>query len=513
MTAARTFDVAIVGYGPVGAMLALLLQQAGVSVVMFERDAGECRYPKAAHFDDEVIRILQSVDLAHLIEEMTPPTRFEFFDRNWRKFLSRRFPAGVSDQSFGHDYMFFQPDVERAMRAALGSHPNAPDILLGYEVAALDQDQDGVTMTASSLSDGSSESYRARYVVGCDGARSVVRKTMGTAFEARAESHPWFVVDVKLTTEADPGWDQWEYCNPDRIVTYIPLSGPYRRFEFDVQPGNDPATLASPRRTWELLGPWLQPHQAEILRSDVYRFHSLLARSWRDRRLFIAGDAAHLMTPKAGQGLCTGMRDASNLAWKLVRVLRRQAPDSLLDSYETERKPAAAEYVDLSAFLTAQIMLAARRTDSELATDAEEIMVPRQTYGDAASRSVDALAGTLSRQPLLADGSRMDDAVGVRFALIATPEILAALTQAQRDQIAALDAHVLPADEAGLAAYLGGIGRQALLVRPDRYVAGSAISVAEVPAMLAAATGAFAAAPIGPGGLAPERQRVMQQVS
>ena len=124
---------------------------------------------------------------------------------------------------------------------------------------------------------------------------------------------------MRLTdAAADPGMDQWEYCNPERIVTYIPLSGRYRRFEFDVKDGETDAELKDIGRSWELLSPWLKPGEATILRNDIYRFHSLLASRWRDGRLFIAGDAAHLMAPKLGQGLCNGIRDAANLAWKLA---------------------------------------------------------------------------------------------------------------------------------------------------------------------------------------------------
>ena len=478
------YDVIVVGYGPVGAMLALLLKEQGLRVLIVNKDREIEPYPRAAHFDDEIIRVYQTVGLAHLSEGMENPPRYRYFDKDWTPFLSRLFPSGISDQGYKHDFMFFQPDVERAMRDRLSSGSGAPAMALGETVTRVWQTDDlaGVdTIDAS----GVARSHSARWLVGCDGAASIVRKAMGSSFDQLAASHRWFIVDVKLTERAvDPGMDQWEYCNPDRIVTYVPLSGPYRRYEFDVKEEETDADFAGVERTWSMLSPWLKPDEAIIMRQDVYRFHSLLASKWRERRLFIAGDAAHLMTPKLGQGLCNGIRDVTNLAWKLGLVTRGEAASHLLDSYEAERKGPARQHIEISAYMVEQIISKAGGRGDDGQPVVEQIVAPRQKIGDEASRADDALVGTLSHQPILADGTRLDDSVGYRFALLATPSLVAALEEEDRRALSDIGAVVLSAEDRAVADYLADADRDAILIRPDRYIAGSARRSAGASALL-----------------------------
>lgn len=484
-------DVVIAGYGPVGAMLALLLKEMGVRTLVIDRDTEVQKFPRAAHFDDEIVRVLQTVGLGQLSDTMENPPRYQYFDADWKPFLARLFPAGISDQSYKYDFMFFQPDVERAMRAKLAASWAAPELLLGHEALDMVQDATGVDVRVRNLATGDVTTHRSRYLVGCDGASSVVRKSMATTFEQLSESHQWYVVDLKLTGDADPGADQWELCDPDRIVTYVPLSGPYRRFEFDVKPGESQEELSSPERTWALLDRWVAPTNARILRNDIYRFHSLLADRWRDGRLFIAGDAAHLMTPKLGQGLCTGIRDVDNLSWKLARVLQGDAEPELLDTYESERMPPARQYIEISAHMVRMIVQKASGLEGDREV-VEEIVAGRQRLGDAAIREADKFIGTLSRQPVVADGRRLDDLIGYRFALLATVELADSMSSSDRDDLMALDAVILRGDDQAVGDYLGDVDRGALLIRPDRYVAGSASDSVELSAVLHAARRTFA---------------------
>lgn len=489
------YDVIIVGYGPVGAMLGLLFKELGVRALLLERDTIVQPFPRAAHYDDEAIRVYQAVGLSHLSEAMGNPPRYQYYDKDWKPFLARLFPTGISNQSFKYDFMFYQPDVERAMRAELEQGLGAPDVRLGVTVTSIEQDANGVTVRATDSS-GAEQTYRAGWVVGCDGATSLVRKTMGTRYEQIAESRQWYIVDIELLGDAadDPGDDQWEYCDPERIVTYIQLSGPYRRFEFDVKPGESEADLGTPERTWELMSPWFKPHEARIMRNDIYKFHSLLAETWRDGRLLIAGDAAHVMTPKLGQGLCTGIRDVANLAWKLGRVIAGTADDSILDTYQAERREPAREYIEISAYMVSQIIQKAEHDDEDDDEGAvEQIVSPRQKIGTDADRADDDLIGTLSHQPTLADGRRMDDLVGYRFNLLATPAAADALTAEDRAALLALGAVVLRAEDAGLAAWLAETGRETILIRPDRYVAGSGRDAAGTSRTLATAARRYAA--------------------
>jgi 3-(3-hydroxy-phenyl)propionate hydroxylase len=490
-----SYDVAIVGLGPVGAMIALLLKEQGVRTLVLERDTDVQPFPRAAHFDDEAIRVYQAVGLETLSEEMGNPPRYQYYDKDWRPFLARLFPTGISDQSFKYDFMFYQPDVERAMRARLTEGPGAPDIRLGVSVTSLTQDSDGVTVAARDEA-GVTTEYRASYVIGCDGASSIVRKSMRSSFTEIAPSRQWYIVDLELlgTAADDPGDDQWEYCDPDRIVTYIQLSGPYRRFEFDVKPGESEADLGTVERTWELIAPWFKPNEARIMRNDIYKFHSLVAEGWRDGRLLIAGDSAHVMAPKLGQGLCTGIRDAANLAWKLARVVAGTADDSILDSYEEERREPARQYVEISAYMVSQIISkASGEDDSTTEPSIEQIVSPRQMIGDDSIRGEDELVGQLSHQPTLADGTRMDDSVGYRFLLLAKTGVVDRLTAHDRAALLALGAIVLRADDPALASYLEEVGRDALLIRPDRYIAGSANGPSALGALLGRAAATYAA--------------------
>ncbi len=485
------YDVIVVGYGPVGTMLALLLKEEGMRTLVVSKEREIERYPRAAHFDDEIIRVYQAVGLAHLSEEMENPPRYQYFDKDWTPFLARLFPGGISDQGYQHDFMFFQPDLERAMRDRLSDGEGAPVVALGETVARVWQTDELAWVEVRDES-GATKAYSAKWLIGCDGAASTVRKSIGSTFDQLAPSHKWYIVDVKLTDlAADPGMDQWEYCNPDRIVTYIPLSGPYRRYEFDVKDGETDVDLAGAERTWELLSPWLKPGEAIVLRNDIYRFHSLLASRWREGRLLIAGDAAHLMAPKLGQGLCNGIRDAANLAWKIGRVVRGEAAPHLLDSYEAERKGPARQHIEISAYLVSQIISKASGEEQSGEPVVEQIVAPRQVIGDDDLRAHDALAGTLSRQPMLANGRRMDDSVGYRFALLAMPSLAGALSASDIRALSALGAVVLRAEDRSLADYLTDIDRGALLVRPDRYIAGSARTSIELSAILEEARHAY----------------------
>ena len=488
-----TYDVAIVGYGPVGATLALLLQELGHSVVVVDRETEVARFPKAAHFDDEIVRLLQTMGLRHLIDDMAPPLRYVYFDQEWNIFLERIFPSGMSNQGYLYDYMFFQPDVEHGARERLMTQPNQPNVLLGHDVTHIEQDDTGANLDVFDMATGTPRRLRARYVVGCDGGRSTVRKTIGSAYEEISPSHDWYIVDVKVTGNQLPGLDQWEWCHPDRIVTMIALCGPYRRFEFDVQPTDDPDVLSSWEKTWELLSPWLQPDEAEILRKDVYRFHSLLAEKWREGRLLIAGDAAHLMTPKLGQGLCTGMRDSANLAWKLSQVLKGASSDTLLDSYEVERKPAARQYVEISAFLANEILVHSHDPGGSSAPEVQQIALERQRLAPESSRSTDDLVGALSAQPTLTDGTPLDDLLGYAFAMLISTDLAANLDDNTERLLSALGAVTVVADDPSVAAYLAECERGALLLRPDRYIAGSATTPDDVRSMLVSAVANYAA--------------------
>ena len=340
-------DVIIVGCGPVGVMAALRSAQRGLSVIALDRDPDLYPFPRAIGMDDEVQRLFQNAGLTDQLKEWS--TRMmgaEFLDANGVRVVGMELPPDFRGPS-GHYPMvsFDQPSVEQFLRAA--AIKAGVDVRLGVEVTAVTSDQP--TSDASvTLADGSI--LRARWVIGADGASSTVRRLIGVTLEDQGFDEPWLVVD---TTKLDPGLAlsplAQQHCNPERVVTVVPGHGTRRRWEFQLREGETREEMLEPSRIAELLKPWGTPDQLHVDRAAVYRFHAAVADTFRRGNVFLVGDAAHQMPPFNGQGMCTGMRDADNLTWKLAHVANGLAGDALLDTYDSERRPHAAGQVEHSA--------------------------------------------------------------------------------------------------------------------------------------------------------------------
>ena len=347
-------DVAIVGYGPVGAVLANLLGQRGLDVVVLEPTLDVYHLPRAAHFDDEIMRAFQSIGLADEILPSTTPV------------VGMDFVTAAGDKLFGYasedrprrlgwevGYLFHQPGLERALRAGVGRFPTV-EVRLGEEVVELDTTApDSVGLVVRSLDTGEEVTVRARYVVGCDGARSFVRKALGVGLDDTGFDQPWLVVDTVLRDDATCTLPDrvLQICDPARPATFVPSVGRHRRWEL-MSMGESAETLLEPDTIARLLAPWVEVGQdVDIERSAVYSFHALVAAEWRRGRVLLAGDAAHQMPPFLGQGMCAGIRDAVNLAWKLDAVLGSDAGDGLLDTYQPEREPHVRAITDLAVAL------------------------------------------------------------------------------------------------------------------------------------------------------------------
>jgi 3-(3-hydroxy-phenyl)propionate hydroxylase len=292
------------------------------------------------------------------------------------------------------------------------------------------------------------------------------------------------VVDVLLNepvSTLSPGTVQ--ICDPARPITSIECVGGRHRWEIKLMPGDDAATFAEPENVWPRLKPWLTPQQAHIERAVVYTFRAAIAERWRRGRVLLAGDAAHQTPPFLGQGLCAGVRDAANLAWKLHWVLKGLAPQSLLDSYQQEQsahvRAFIQEAVRIGDILQVTDPHAAARRDQELVERPQMLASIRPSLGAGLHAGWPAPAGTYSQQPVLSDGRRMDDAAGLRFVVLGSREILDGVSPATRDIWRRADALIL-ADEG--AAYLSQLGYPCVIVRPDRYILAAAKSAAELDA-------------------------------
>lgn len=348
----RPVSVVIVGAGPTGVVAAHLLAQRGIDVLLLEREAAPYPLPRAVHFDDETFRVFQAIGLhAEIAARSRAIPGMQLVDRSLRPVfeLPRRAesgPHGLPESSF-----FDQPELELVLREGLARRPNVT-LLSRTEMEAIEQDRDDgpapVRVTFRDRESGVLSEVWTQAVLACDGARSRTRGFVGVAMEDLGFDETWLVVDVRSPAPfvAFPGAQQ--VCDPGRPSTYMPVLEDRHRWEFMLMPGDVPAEMTRPERVRALVAPWLgdrDPSTLELLRAAVYTFRSIVARPWRRGRVFLLGDAAHQTPPFLGQGLCAGVRDAANLAWKLALHLRGDADARILDSYESERRPHARRVI------------------------------------------------------------------------------------------------------------------------------------------------------------------------
>jgi 3-(3-hydroxy-phenyl)propionate hydroxylase len=510
-------DIAIVGYGPVGQAVSAWLARAGHRVAAFERFNEIYRLPRAVHIDHEIMRLLQDLGLAdRLADEMLPLREYNWFGADGEPLMTLT-PPQPSLSGWESDYLFFQPELERT----LDGHACAPEgvsVYRGWVAEGLDDDADGATLTVRRHEEdrpgelratAETRAVRARWVIGADGANSFVREAVGIPRRDLGFQERWLVVDAEphnMAALADlPTACQW--CDPRRPTTHVQSGPRHHRWEFMLLPGERPEDFEDPARVWALLEPWYTPGDGPLTRSAVYEFRSMLAERMRDGHLLLAGDSAHLTPPFLGQGLCSGLRDAANLAWKLDLVLRGLAPDTLLDTVEVERQPHT-EWVIRFAIELGRVLCeldpeaAAERDTTLRGADAPPpVEFPPVSAGvvhQAGEGSPDPLAGTLGLQGRVAVDGReglFDDVVGRGWTLIAAAgDPLESLDEERRAVLHALDVTVASLDplapaavadvDGRLTAWLARDGTHAVLTRPDFYVFGSVASPDALPALV-----------------------------
>ena len=334
-------DVVIIGGGPVGCLLAVLLNDMGVSNTVIERDLQPYMLPRAAVMDDEIQRVFHDHGMGPWLEANTTTlTRADFVGPDGSVVIGTDLPE-LGLQGVPPVVCHYQPELDTMLRARCEA--GGTRALWGRTVTDL-VDRGGSCLTT--LDTG--EVIESRWVVGCDGASSWTRRHLGIALEDLRFDQEWLVVDIAMkegsAVELPLGVRQ--YCRPERPCTYVKVHGPYRRWEFQVQPTEDPARLNTPEGLWGLLAEWVTPGDADLVRSAVYRFHAVVAPQMQQGNVFLAGDSAHQTPPFAGQGLNSGMRDAVNLAWKMSYVTRGLAGESILDTYTPERAPHVRSVIE-----------------------------------------------------------------------------------------------------------------------------------------------------------------------
>ncbi len=514
---APDFDVAIVGYGPVGQALAALLGRAGHRVVVFERFHEIYRLPRAVHLDHEIMRLLQSLDLAEVLaEEMVPVPDYQWFGADGELLL--RFETGdLAPSGWESDYMFFQPELEQAIDRH-ASRDAGVAVERGWVAEGLEDSGQGVELTVRRVEEeeeagrlamtGVTRTVYASWVVGADGANSFVRETAGITRRDLGFEERWLVVDAEPHDMGAlahlPVASQ--RCDPKRPTTIVQSGPRHRRWEFMLLPHEQPSDFEDPERVWALLEPWYRPPNGPLTRSTVYEFRSMVADQMRKGHVLLAGDAAHLTPPFLGQGLCSGLRDAANIAWKLDLVLRGIAHERLLGTIEAERQPQNEAVIRLAIELGKVLC----QLDPEAAAERDAMLraagppppleLAPLTAGLLHQQidEPDPLAGTLSVQGVVERAGRegrFDDVVGGGFQLIvADGDPLEALSRRERkllDTLGATVASLDPAAQSGvrdvdgrLTAWLAEHNAHAVLIRPDFYVFGGAASAQAVPELL-----------------------------
>ncbi|MEZ5810006.1 MAG: bifunctional 3-(3-hydroxy-phenyl)propionate/3-hydroxycinnamic acid hydroxylase [Rhizobiaceae bacterium] len=490
--APQRYDVAIVGLGPTGATLANLLGLCGLSVVAFDRFDAPYPLPRAVHFDDEVMRSLQTIGVAdEIASNLRVNVGMRFVDDTGELLLDWPRPQEIGPHGWHASYRFHQPDLERTLRKALGRFAGV-DLMTGREVRQVTERGDHVVIEHTGSDDMAAEQASAAYVVGCDGANSLVRRTMDVGETDLGFNERWLVVDLLLDRpKPELGDHTIQYCSAERPATYARGPANRRRFEFALSRDEDADAMSRPETVWRLLQRWLAPDEARLERAAVYTFQSIVADTWRAGRLMIAGDAAHRTPPFMGQGMCAGIRDAANLAWKLTLVARGRAPAALLDSYGAERRPHALEYV-ATAMRLGRLVNASGGGQALEAAFAGPDGAPRMQsiaprLGPGLGGGDRTLTGTLFPQPRLADGGRLDDRTGYRFVLVVDGAFWRRAPTDIRARAGKSDLRIVDADDHHeLAAWLEAHDTRAVLVRPDRYILGTAGGTDQLGELLSA---------------------------
>ncbi|KIY42243.1 3-(3-hydroxyphenyl)propionate hydroxylase [Pseudomonas sp. 10-1B] len=434
-----TADVVIIGAGPVGLAIANYLGQAGVQVLQIEKLDQLIDYPRAIGIDDESLRTVQAIGLVEqVLPHTTPWHAMRFLTPKGRCFADIQ--PTTDEFGWSRRNAFIQPQVDAVLHRGLARFANVRT-LFSRDVVEFQQDEQGVSLRMNGP-EGCQESVRARYLVACDGGNSLIRRTLDIAFEGKTAPNQWIVIDIANDPLGTP--NVYLCCDPVRPYVSAALPHGVRRFEFMVMPGETEEQLGKPENMRKLLAKVLpDPDRVELIRKRVYTHNARLASQFRVKRVLLAGDAAHIMPVWQGQGYNSGMRDASNLGWKLALVVKGLAGEALLDTYEQERRDHAKAMIDLSV-LAGHVLAPPKRWQGTLRDGISWMLnylpavkryflemrfkpMPQYTKGalvtEPGSKNKASPVGRMFIQPKVltesGDIRLLDDVIGSNFAFIA----------------------------------------------------------------------------------------------
>ncbi len=464
----KKYDVVIVGLGPTGGTLANLLALNGFSILILEREKSIYSLPRAVHFDDEIMRVFQTIGITKKFLKNTIINKgTKFVNSEGKVLLDWPRPRSITENGWYPSYRFHQPDLERNLRNQLSKFRKVK-IRQNAEVTQIKNGKDKVELTFKNMFKKKLNKVLTKYVVGCDGARSTTREKMKTKFDNLGFTQKWAVVDLILNKKKDELPDRTiQYSNTQRPATYCRNVGKRRRWEFAIQDHEDEQEILSDKYIWNFLKPWLSPKDAKLERKTIYTFQSAIARKWRKGRIFIAGDAAHLMPPFMGQGMCAGIRDASNLAWKISLCIKNKHSDKFLDTYQTERFSNAKEYIEttmrMGEFVNAVGSDNITDNISSEPDGTKSMQSIKPKLGSGLGSKSDKNRGKIFPQLKMKNGKRLDE----KFSTL--PLVLAS-SKLKRKVFSKKIPCMTDSEVKGLNSLLKTYNARAVIVRPDRFI-------------------------------------------
>ncbi len=477
----KEFDVTIVGLGPAGGTLANLLAMHDFSILILDREKSFYPLPRAVHFDDEIMRVFQTIGITKEFLKHTIINKgTKFVNSKNKVILDWPRPKKITDNGWYPSYRFHQPDLEKKLRKKLKIYKKV-SIEQNSEVIKIKNSKNHVDITYLNINNHKEHLVRSKFLIGCDGANSTTRKQMKTKMDNLGFTQKWAVVDLILRKKKNNLPDRTiQYSNPQQPATYCRNVGRRRRWEFAIKKNQSGKKILSENYIWNFLKPWLNKSEATIERKTIYTFESAIARKWRKGRIFIAGDAAHLMPPFMGQGMCAGIRDASNLAWKISNCIRNKFNETLLNTYQSERFLNVKEYIEttmrMGEFVNAveSIQITDNIKSDNKGIKSMQSIKPK--LGKGLGNLKDKNRGKIFPQFKLKNNKTLDDHFSKKGMIILSSEIKPKISK---------NCSLLKArDLSNVSKYLKNINSKAILVRPDRFILASARSNKDVNFLL-----------------------------